>query len=190
MKLGKNVIAIIAAASLGLCVSAMAQGRPASHPGGGPGMGGPGMGGPGMAGPSGMGGPMGRMGGPGTMGQAGQMGQYGQMRTQSGRKSASQMLTTNTKLATHLASTLGMTPQQLVDGSSGYKNLGLYVASLHVSKNLGISLKSLQQAMTANKGNLGKAIHSLDPSLSKKQVKDAVKTAKHQAKNDIKHSRG
>jgi hypothetical protein len=140
-----------------------------------------------MGGPGGMGGSMGRMGGPGTMGQAGQ---YGQMRTQSGPKSATQMLTSNTKLATHLASTLGMTQQQLLSESSGYKNLGLFVAALHVSKNLNIPLSTLQNAMAANKGNLDKAIHSLQPNLSKKQVKEAVKTAKNQAKTDIKKSRG
>lgn len=191
MKLSKNIIVFVAAASLGLGVSAMAQGRPSSHPGGGPGMGGPGMGGPGMGGPGmggpGMGGP--GMGQPGSMGRSGQMGQNNQMGTQSGPKSASQMLTNNTKLASHLASTLGIDQQTLLSDANGYKNLGLFVAAYHVSKNLNIPFDQLTKTMASDGGNLGKAIHTLQPNLSKKQVKQAVGTAKHQAKADIKHSK-
>jgi hypothetical protein len=36
---------------------------------------------------------------------------------------------------------------------------------------------------------LGKAIHTLQPNLSKKQVKQSVSTAKHQSKADIKQSK-
>jgi len=184
MKLGKNMIVFVAAAALGLGVSAMAQGRPGSagpgmsHPGGGPGMGGPGMGGPGMGGPGSMGNPMGRNG------QTGQ----NQMGSRSTGKSASQILTQNTKLSSNLQSILG-SGVDLQQASSGFKNLGLFVAAVHVSKNLNIPFDQLKTTMASDGGNLGKAIHTLQPNLSKKQVKSAVKTAKHQAKADIKNSR-
>jgi hypothetical protein len=187
MKLRKNMIVFVAVASLGLGMSAMAQGRPASHPGGGPGMGGPAMGGPGMGG-SPMGGPSDRMGQPSSMGRSGQMGQNGQMGTQSGPKSASQLLMQNTKLSSNLQSILG-SGVNLQDAASGFKNLGLFVAAVHVSKNLNIPFDQLKSAITSDGGNLGKAIHTADPSLSKKQVKQAVGTAKHQAKADIKQSK-
>ncbi len=192
MKLGKNMIVFVAAASFGLGMSAMAQGRPSSHPGGGPGMGGPAMGGPGMGGPGmggpGMGGASDRMGQPGSMGRTGQMGQNGQMSTQSGRKSVSQLLTQNTKLSSNLQSILG-SGVNLQDASSGFKNLGLFVAAVHVSKNLNIPFDQLKTTMGSDGGNLGKAIHTLQPNLSKKQVKQAVKTAKNQSKADIKQSK-
>lgn len=187
MKLGKNMIVFVAAAALGLGVSAMAQGRPGSagpgmsHPGGGPGMGGPGMGGPGMGGP-GMGGP-GNMGKP--AGRSGQMGQN-QMGSQSSRKTVDQLLTQNTKLSSNLQSILG-SDVNLQDAASGFKNLGLFVAAVHVSKNLHIPFDQIKTMMSSNGGNLGKAIHALQPNLSKKDVKSVVKTAKHQAKADIKH---
>lgn len=129
-----------------------------------------------------MSGPMGRSG------QMGQMSQTGQMGTQSGRKSVSQLLTQNTKLSSNLQSILG-SDVNLQDASSGFKNLGLFVAAVHVSKNLNIPFDQFKTTMSSNGWNLGKAIHSLDPSLSKKQVKSAVGTAKRQAKADIKHSR-
>jgi hypothetical protein len=192
MKLGKNMIVFVAAAALGLGVSAMAQGRPGSagpgmsHPGGGPGMGGPGMGGPGMGGP-GMGGP-GNMGNPtGRNGQMGQMGQN-QMGSRSSGKTVDQLLTQNTKLSSNLQSILG-SGVNLQDAASGFKNLGLFVAAVHVSKNLNIPFDQLKTTMASDGGNLGKALHALQPNLSKKDVKSAVKTAKHQAKADIKHSK-
>jgi hypothetical protein len=162
-------------------MSVMAQGRPGGHPGGGPGMGGPGMGGqrgPGQMGP-------GQMGQPG---RTGQMGRNSQMGMQSQPKTASQLLTQNTKLSSNLQSILG-SKVNLQDASSGFKNLGTFVAAVHVSKNLNIPFDQLKTTMAGDGYNLGKAIHSLQPNLSKKQVKKAVKTAKHQAKSDIKKSR-
>jgi hypothetical protein len=182
MKFGKGIIVAVAAASLGLGVSAMAQGRP----GGGPPAGRPGAGGPGMGGQMG-----GQMGGPGMAGQRGQMGQQGQMNqqgTRSGRKSTQDLLTQNTKLSSNLQSILGANTD-LQQASSGFKNLGLFVAAVHVSKNLNIPFDQLKSTMQSDGWNLGKAVHTLQPNLDKKQVKSAVKTAKKQAKTDIKHSR-
>jgi hypothetical protein len=186
VKFGKGIIVAVAAASLGLGVSAMAQGRPGGGPPAGrPGAGGPGMGGPGMGG---------QMGGPGMAGQRGQMGQMGRMGqmnqqgTRSGRKSVQVLLTQNSKLSSNLQSILG-TGANLQEASSGFKNLGLFVAAVHVSKNLNIPFDQLKSTMQSDGWNLGKAVHKLQPNLDKKQVKSAVKTAKKQAKTDIKHSR-
>lgn len=186
MKPGNNVIVFVAAASLALGMSAMAQGRP----GGGP----PPDRGPGMTGPStaapGMGSNMGRQRGPGSMGSPGRMGETGSRATNgSNPKAASTMLARNSKLTSNLASVLGVDSKTLISDASGYKNLGLFAATVHVSKNLNIPFDRLNTAMSANHGNLGKAIHSLQPKLSKKQVKSDVSTAKHQASQDIKHSK-
>ncbi len=187
-----KLIALVVAATFGLGVSAMAQGRSGGHPMGGPPAGaGPGMGGPGMGGPMGQAGPMGQRG-PGQMGQAGPMdqtGQAGQTGTTSGPKTASDLLTSNSKLSTHLASTLGLSSSTLLSDASGFKNLGLFVASMRVSKNLNIPFSDLSAAVQKD-GNLGKAIRSLQPNLSKKQVKGAVRTAHKQAKQDIRNSKG
>jgi len=125
----------------------------------------------------------------GPMGTMGPMGQSGQMRTPTAPKTASDLLTANSKLSSHLASTLGVNSATLLSDASGFKNLGLFVAAMHVSKNLNIPFSDLSSALQKN-GNLGKAIHNLNPNLSKKQVKSAVRTAKHQAKTDIHSSKG
>jgi len=152
--------------------------------GGPPAGAGPGMGG--QMGP-GMGGPMGSMG-PAGHGQMDQTGQMGPQATQSGRKSVSDLLTQNTKLSSQLQSILG-SDVSLQQASSGFKNLGLFVAAVHVSKNLNIPFDQLSAAIQKD-GNLGKAIRSLQPNLSKSQLKDSVKTAHQQAKQDIRNSKG
>lgn len=185
MKLRKRTIAFAAALGLGLAMSAMAQGRPAmgGHPGG---MGGSPMGNPSMGGTHEPG-----QVGPGQMGQSGQMGRTSrnnQMRMGSHGESVPQLLTQNTKLSSNLQSLLG--PKvNLEQAASGFRNLGLFVAAAHVSKNLNIPFDQLKSTMASDRYNLGKSIHTLQPKLGKKQVKQAVKKAKHQAKSDIKMSR-
>ncbi len=191
MKLKKHMIVFVAAASLALGVSAMAQGRPQSHPGGSPGMGGPGMGAPGMGAP-GMGGT--GMGGTdmgsthGTMGNTGRMSSNSPVIPLKGPRTVSDLLTQNSKLSSQLQTILGK-DVNLSDAASGFKNLGLFVAAVHLSKNLNIPFDQLKSTMSSDGWNLGKSIHTLQPNLSKKQVGQAMKTAKSQAKNDIKHSK-
>lgn len=158
-----------------------------AHPGGGPGMGGPGMGGqhgPGQMGP-------GQMGQSGQMGQTGRMGHMGRnnrMQTRTQRRTVSQLLTQNTKLSSDLQSILG--PKvNLQQAAGGFRNLGTFVAAAHVSKNLGIPFDQLKTTLAGDHYNLGKSIHKLQPNLSRKQVKQAVKKAKHQAKADIQNAR-
>jgi hypothetical protein len=181
MKLSKRMFTLVVAASLGLGMSAMAQGRSGGHANvGGPGIGGPDMGNPNVGGPG-----MGAEHGPGSMGPTGQSNSMG---TTSGPRTASDMLTQNTTLASHLASTFGVSSSTLLSDANGFKNLGLFIAAIHVSKNLSIPFNTLSNTMSSNGDNLGKAIHSLDPTLSKSDVKNAINTANSQAKKDIKNS--
>jgi hypothetical protein len=64
----------------------------------------------------------------------------------------------------------------------GFKNYGEYVAANHVSENLGIPLADLKASMDAEGGNLGKAIHSLRPALSPKEIEAETKKAAAAAK--------
>lgn len=80
----------------------------------------------------------------------------------------------------------GMT---LAQASAGFKNMGQFIAALHVSKNLNIPFADLQREMTGGK-SLGKAIQTLSPNQSKDAVKTDVKTAEAQAKKDLEGSEG
>lgn len=100
-------------------------------------------------------------------------------------KTASDLLTQNTKLSGNLAKLLpqGMTPQ---DACSGFKNLGRCVAAIHVSHNLDIPFADLK-AKTTGSGSvsLGKAIEELKPGTNGKAES---KKAQQQANEDLKNS--
>jgi hypothetical protein len=163
----------------------LAQGRGA----GGGGMGGAGMGqgtGQGMGQDRGMGGAMGR--GPGIdtgIERGSNNGTNGP--SMSSRKTPEQLLTQNTKLSSRLQSLLPA-GTDVQSAASGFKNLGQFIAAVHVSHNLGIPFDQLKTKMTSG-DSLGKAIETLHPNISHKQVKADVKEAKSQAKKDIKESR-
>ena len=71
----------------------------------------------------------------------------------------------------------------LATASAGFKNLGQFVAAVHVSKNLGIPFDQLKAKMTGPPPmSLGKAITALDPTAN---AKSALKTAEKQAKADL-----
>lgn len=133
-------------------------------------------------GPSGMG-SMGTRGGPGTeIGgpTATRQGRGPSMET--GGKTPSELLTQNAQLNSKLQSLLpaGTDTQT---AASGFKNLGQFVAAVHVSKNLGIPFEDLKTKMTgADAVSLGKAIHELMPSAN---AKEAAKEANRQAKRDM-----
>ena len=99
---------------------------------------------------------------------------------------------------THLATKLqGLFPAgtDLQLASSGFKNLGQFVAAAHVSKNLGIPFDQLKAKMlgtptTAAESetspvSLGKAIKELRPEVD---ATSEVKKAERQAKEEIKQS--
>ena len=96
------------------------------------------------------------------------------------QSSVSQRLTDNTKLASKLQ---GLLPAgtNLQQAAQGFKNLGQFVAAVHVSHNLGIPFDQLKAKMTGTSPeSLGKAIHDLKPSAdSKTEAKKGEKQAKH-----------
>src|SRR5262249_19221361 len=94
--------------------------------------------------------------------------------------SVSDHLEDNTKLASKLESLLppGTNLQQ---AAQGFKNLGQFVAAVHVSHNLGIPFDQLKAKMIGPpKESLGGAIHALKPAAnSKEEAKKGEKQAKH-----------
>jgi hypothetical protein len=149
----------------------------------------------------GMGGGMdmgrGSMSEPGSMGSHAQPGTEGtstihgpQMGTNGStlsKKSPTDLLSQNTKLSSNLQTLLpGGT--NLQDAASGFKNLGEFVAAVHVSHNLGIPFDQLKTTMESNGDNLGKAIHTLNPNLSTKESKSDAKKAEKEANRDIREA--
>ena len=103
----------------------------------------------------------------------------------SGQKTLGQLLTQNTKLAQKLQSLLPA-GTDLQTAAQGFKNLGQFVAAVHVSHNLGIPFDQLKAKMQGPPSeSLGKAIQQLKPTAdSKTETKKATK----EAGTDIKDS--
>lgn len=101
------------------------------------------------------------------------------------RMTVSEQLQRNTHLSAGLAKLLPA-GTNLQTASAGFKNLGQFVAAVHVAHNLGIPFDQLKDTMVGPpKKSLGQAIHQLRPAAnSKAQVKDAQR----QAKQDLKRS--
>jgi hypothetical protein len=163
----------------------LAQGRSGGGMGGGGGMG--------QVGGTGMGrgpmdnGPMGRQPGMDNTGMnRGRNGGTSETTTRT-QKTPSQMLQENTKLSGRLQDLLPA-GTNLQDAASGFKNLGEFVAAVHVSHNLNIPFDDLKNKM-ASGDSLGKALQTVNPNLSHKEIKSEVKKGKEQAKEDIKTSR-
>jgi hypothetical protein len=96
--------------------------------------------------------------------------------------SVSTRLSSNTKLASKLQ---GLLPPgtDLQQAAQGFKNLGQFVAAVHVSHNLGIPFDQLKAKMTGTGAeSLGKAIHDLKPSAD---AKTEAKKAGKEADNDL-----
>jgi len=185
----KRVILFMTVFSVLFCLSGfslMAQGR-----GGGGGM----AGGRGTS--MGQGGGMGQgpMGNGPTEGRQPTMGNTGMNRgpntrnngpSMGGQKTPDQLLTQNTRLSSNLQSILPA-GTNLQDAAAGFKNLGLFVAAVHVSHNLNIPFDQLKDKVTSG-DSLGKAIHTLNPNLNHSEIKSQVKKGKQQAKADIRAS--
>ncbi len=160
----------------------------AQHGGGGHGGGAPSGagGGPGTAG-SGMGSSMGRGSDMGSTRGNGAMGGPNMGSQSISHSSPTTLLSSNTKLASTLQTRLGsMLPSgmSLTDAASGFKNLGQFIAAVHVSHNLGIPFDDLKAKMTSGE-SLGKAIKELKPDANSKAE---AKKANKQAKDDIHES--
>lgn len=101
------------------------------------------------------------------------------------KMAVSEQLDRNTHLAARLE---GMFPPgtDLKLASSGFKNLGQFVAAVQVSKNLGIPFDQLKSKMTGDSPvSLGKAVQDLRPEVD---AKSEVKKAEHQAKDEIRQA--
>src|ERR1051326_3761561 len=99
--------------------------------------------------------------------------------------SISQKLASNTKLASKLQSLLPP-GTDLNAAASGFKNLGQFVAAVHVSHNLGIPFDQLKSKMLGPPSeSLGKAISQLKPDAN---TKTETKKAENEAKDDMKGS--
>jgi len=100
----------------------------------------------------------------------------------SGHSSISQKLSSNTKLASKLQSLLPP-GTNLQTAASGFKNLGQFVAAVHVSHNLGIPFDQLKAKMQGPPSmSLGKAIEALKPAAN---AKAEIKKAEHEAHQDL-----
>lgn len=107
---------------------------------------------------------------------------HGSSHEQSGQSSVSTRLSSNTKLSGKLQ---GLLPPgtDLQTAASGFKNLGQFVAAVHVSHNLGIPFDQLKAKMQGPPTeSLGKAIHQLKPDAN---AKAETKTAKAEAHQDM-----
>ena len=101
------------------------------------------------------------------------------------RPTVADHLEDNTRLASKLN---GLLPAgtNLQLAAQGFKNLGQFVAAVHVSKNLGIPFEDLKAKMMGPGAmSLGKAIQALDP---KADAKAETKKARQEAKEDMKES--
>lgn len=99
--------------------------------------------------------------------------------------SISQKLASNKQLASKLQ---GLLPPgtDLNAAAAGFKNLGQFVAAVHVSHNLGIPFDQLKSKMIGPPSeSLGKAISQLKPDTN---AKAETKKAESEAKDDMKGS--
>lgn len=139
------------------------------------------------------GGPSGGQGGSGTHGASGSHGSTKGSKegagggSAKGGKTVGALLTQNTKLSSKLESLLPA-GTNLQDASKGFKNLGQFVAAVHVANNLGIPFDQLKAAMTGPPAkSLGQAIQQLKPDANSKAES---KKANQQAKDDKKGTGG
>jgi hypothetical protein len=103
--------------------------------------------------------------------------------TMEGSKTPGTLLTQNTKLAGKLSALLPP-GTDLQTAASGFKNLGQFVAAVHVSHNLNIPFDTFKTEMLKD-GSLGKAIKALRPDADSKAE---TKTAQKQTDEDVRES--
>lgn len=163
MKRALVIITLSAAAACILAIPAAAQGHSQSHPGGG-------------------------------SAAAGSMGGGHEMNASAtpGPRTPDQLLTQNTQLSSKLSSLLPA-GTDLQAAANGYRNLGQFVAAVHVSHNLGIPFAQLKctelatadacpgMTVPAKGSHLGQAIQTLKPAMTSADSKSAAKEAEKEA---------
>ena len=105
--------------------------------------------------------------------------------TASGTNPVSSKLSKHPALASKLQS---MLPKgtNLDVAASGFRNLGQFVAAVHVSNNLNIPFDQLKDKMMNDHMSLGSAIHALKPDMTSVAANTEAKKAEEQAKDDTK----
>jgi hypothetical protein len=101
-------------------------------------------------------------------------------------KTPDQLLSQNPKLSDKVQ-TLLPDGTKVQDAATGFKELGDFVAAVHISKNLNIPFEQFKNKVTSG-DSLGKALKELNPTMDHKEIKSEVKKGKQQAKEDIKAS--
>ena len=116
------------------------------------------------------------------------MGDAGHTAAGAGMHDSASQLTHNPALMSKLQALLPA-GTNVQTAANGFKNLGQFVAAVHVAHNLKIPFDQLKAKMTGpNAESLGHAVRDLDPTLSTQTVKSDVKTAERQAKQDLEES--
>ena len=114
----------------------------------------------------------------------------------SGPRAPGQLLTQNKQLSSKLSSLLPA-GTDLQTAASGFRNLGQFVAAVHVSHNLGIPFDQLKctelatttacpagMTMPSKSSHLGQAIQTLKPTMSSTESRSAAKQAEKEASAD------
>ena len=96
-----------------------------------------------------------------------------------------QKITEHPKLAAKLQ-TLLPAGTNLDAAASGFKNMGQFVAAVHVSHNLNIPFDQLKGKMVADHKSLGGAIHELIPGMTTNAANIEAQKAVTQAKEETK----
>jgi len=97
------------------------------------------------------------------------------------KRTPEQLLERNPKLASKLQGLLSA-GTDLKLAASGFRNLGQFVAALHVSRNLGIPFDQLKSQMVDSKLSLGQAIQKLKPTA---KAQTEAKKGENQATQDL-----
>ena len=125
----------------------------------------------------------GQAGGP-PAGHGGRIGHAANTRTQT-KADIGQKITEHPKLASKLQSLLPA-GTNLDAAASGFKNMGQFVAAVHVSHNLNIPFDQLKEKMVTDHKSLGGAIHELKPGMTKDVASSEARKAVTQAKEETK----
>ena len=125
----------------------------------------------------------GQAGGP-PAGHGGGVGHAANTRTQT-KADIGQKITEHPKLASKLQSLLPA-GTNLDAAASGFKNMGQFVAAVHVSHNLNIPFDQLKEKMVTDHKPLGGAIHELKPGMTKDVADSEAQKAVTQAKEETK----
>ena len=126
----------------------------------------------------------GQAGGP-PAGHGGGVGHAANTRTET-KADIGQKITDHPKLASKLQSLLPA-GTNLDAAASGFKNMGQFVAAVHVSHNLNIPFDQLKEKMVTDHKSLGGAIRELKPDMTKDAANDEAQKAVTQAKEETRN---